>query len=300
MVHHILFIGRRLAFCLALLAVMAPCSLAAEKLVDEELGFSLVVPDRFTPTSEVVGLQEDIVHAFTSGDPKNGYIMLFIEELGGTIGRDLVKREDMPEDFRGRVSAARWNGYDVSVVYILETAEDVSFVTLNAQIPLRRQAIQVKLFGPAEREAEMSALLDEILANLEGETSWNSPGLAGNSNGGSRLRVVPLRNVTDLAKGTKLGIAIALGVAGLIGFWLISNKGPRWALLATAIGVWAVGLSMKNSDVSEVALLSGTLSLLGLAGVLLGLGDLVFRKKRRRKRDVAPNDVVDAEVVDDV
>jgi hypothetical protein len=300
MVHHnILFIGRRLALGLTFLAVAASGSLAAEELVDNDLGFSLVIPDRFTASPEALGVDEDIVHAFTSGDPQNGYIMLFIEKLGGTIGRELVKREDLPEEFSGRVATTRWKEFDVSVVYILETADDVSFVTLNAQIPLRRQAIQVKLFGPAEREAEMTELLDELLANLEGETNWNEPELAGKSNGSSRLRIVPLRSVTGLDRGAQFGIAIAFGVIGLVIYWLISQKGPKWALLATAVGVWAVGRSMRKSDVSEIVLLSSTCSLLGLAGGLLGLGDLFFRKKRRRNSEEGRNDVVDAEVIDD-
>ena len=40
------------------------------------------------------------------------------------------------------------------------------------QVPLRREAVQLFLSGPADQEARGQTLLTETLASLEGESNW--------------------------------------------------------------------------------------------------------------------------------
>jgi len=44
----------------------------------------------------------------------------------------------------------------------------------TAQVPLRREAIQVVAAGPGARAAEVLATLNQVLGSLKGETNWLS------------------------------------------------------------------------------------------------------------------------------
>ena len=43
---------------------------------------------------------------------------------------------------------------------------------LVAQVPLRPEAVQLSVAGPADQETRGQAILEATLASLEGETNW--------------------------------------------------------------------------------------------------------------------------------
>src|SRR5438552_12468994 len=45
----------------------------------------------------------------------------------------------------------------------------------TAQVPLRREAIQIVAAGPGVRAAAVLATLNQVLGSLKGETNWLSP-----------------------------------------------------------------------------------------------------------------------------
>jgi hypothetical protein len=53
-----------------------------------------------------------------------------------------------------------------------EEVNGVPTVTLNAQVPLKPEAIQVGVVGPAAQEEELRGTLRSVLASLDGETNW--------------------------------------------------------------------------------------------------------------------------------
>jgi len=245
---------------------------AGETLVDETRGFTLVLPDGFVANPDLVGASPDIVHGFVLGDPTDEDldIILLIEKMRGTIGRQRLKPEDMPSDFQRRLFTTKWQEFEVDAFEVPEQLGEIQTITYNVQIPLKRAAIQVKLFGPADRESELKSLLAEILANLKGESNWIQ----------SALPSAPMTSSKNYGV-ILLAFAIVFIVGGLVVLWLISRKAPKGTVLAIAAVMYCLGLGLASVRVREVVMLTGALKMLGFAGGLLGIVELVRKRKSR-------------------
>lgn len=291
---------------------------AGEKITNDKLGFDLILPDGFAEAPELLETQPNILHGFRLGDPEDDEpdVYVVIEKLIGTLPRTRMRKEDLP-DFNGHLIRPKWQGYDVNGVALVEEVEGWALITYNVQIPLRRGAIQVKLIGPKEREADLSQMLDQILANLTGESNWQglaeTPPDSGRSN-----RAMSNSGFDDYGK-VLLGVAIGLYLVGVIGLWLISRTGHRGLVLGVGVALFLLGGSVaKQKDrTRELAMFGGTCSLLGFTGGILGLVDLVRKPKKKKgppdaqaattsnpqrglvDAEVIPSTAVDAEVVDD-
>ena len=250
-------------------------SSAGETIVDEARGFTLTLPDGFVADPDLVGVAPGIVHAFVLGDPTDDDldIILFIEKLRGTIGRERLKQEDMPPSFQGRLFTAQWQGFTVDAFEIPEQLGDIQTITYNLQIPLKRAAIQVKLFGPADRKSEMRRLTTEILAGLKGESNW----------------IQSAAPFTPLTSSENYGVilfafATVFVLGGLVALWIISRNAPKGTVLAIAAVIYCLGLGLASVRVREVVLLTGTFKMIGFAGGILGIMDLV-RKRTPKAED---------------
>ena len=245
---------------------------AGETVVDETRGFTLELPDGFVANPDLIGATPEIVHAFVLGDFTDDQldIILLIETLGGTIGRERLQPEHMPPGFQGRLFTTQWQGFDVDAFAVPEKLGEIQTVTYNAQIPLKRSAIQVKLFGPVEREAEIKTLLENTLAGLQGASNW-IPSVAPSS------PVTSSKNYGNFL----LAFAIAFVVGGLVLLWVVSRMAPKGTVLAIAVGIYVAGLALAGIRIREVVLLTGALKMLGFAGGILGIVDLVRDRKPR-------------------
>ena len=256
----------------AVLLLLTSVAYAGETVVDDARGFTLTLPDGFEQNSELAGAAPDIIHAFVLGDPTDDEldIILFIEKMQGTIGRERLKPEDMPPGFQGRLFTTTWQGFDVDAFAVPEQLGEIETITYNVQIPLKRAAIQVKLFGSVDREPELKTLLAEILAGLDGESNWTQS-------------AAPFSSMTSSRNyGTILLVfAIVLILGGLVVLWLVSRRAPKGAVLAIAAAIYCAGLSLASIRVREIIMLTGALKMLGFAGGILGVVDLVRRRKPR-------------------
>ena len=74
----------------------------------------------------------------------------------------------------------KWQGWDVSV-YLIRTRtknaknEEQVMVTRNAAVPVKGNALKLQVTGPEADDAQMDALLKDLLAGLEGQTNWTTP-----------------------------------------------------------------------------------------------------------------------------
>ncbi len=243
---------------------------AGETIVDETRGFTLTLPDGFVANPDLVGATPDIVHGFVLGDPTDEDldIILFIEKMRGTIGRERLKPEHMPPNFQGRLFTTQWQEFEVDGFEVPEQLGEIETITYNVQIPLKRAAIQVKLFGAADRESEMKLLLAEILSGLKGESNWIQ----------SAAPSAPMTSSQNYGV-ILLTLAIVFIVGGLVVLWLISRKAPKGTVLAIAAVIYFLGLRLASVRVREVVMLTGALKMLGFAGGILGIVDLVRKRK---------------------
>lgn len=92
-----------------------------------------------------------------------------------------------------------------------------------------------------------------------------------------------------------LGITIVSVVGALIGFYVLSKKGPRGAVLGVAAVLYVLGKSISASDIRELRLIAGILGLTGFIGGILGLIDL-FKGRSKAGESEIP---VAAEIVEE-
>ena len=79
-----------------------------------------------------------------------------------------------------RMYTEKWKGWDISV-YVIRTKikdehnEDRTMITRNAAVPLKGGGLKLQVTGPESADALMNALLQELLAGLDGQTNWMLP-----------------------------------------------------------------------------------------------------------------------------
>ncbi len=139
-----------------------------------ELGYSLRPPDGFTAYPEG-HVQKDIVDCWIEATPAsaNGAIVLCVQRLHGTIGREGMRQEDLAARNLQRVSF-KWKGFDVDGVRGMAERDRIPVVGLVSQVPLRHEAIQLIVSAPQDQEARAHDLMASTLLTLEGESNWLS------------------------------------------------------------------------------------------------------------------------------
>lgn len=147
--------------------------LRADTVTDVVLGFSLTLPDEFVPRPDLVDATPAIAHAFQFGAPADNEpaTLLLIEKLGGVLDRKRLDKQDMPLGFKGEVFVIDWQEIEIDGFEVPDTANGVDTITYNVQIPLKGEAIQVVMYGPASRQVSLKLLLRQVLNELKGEAS---------------------------------------------------------------------------------------------------------------------------------
>jgi len=250
-------------FCFVLTGLLL---VDAEMLEDKEFGFSLEIPDGFKPNPSL-RQQRDIIHGYVLGDPESGSYeaMLLIERMRGRIPNERIDPKKLPPGFQGSVFTMKWENYLVDAIEVPEALNDTPTITFNVQIPLKKEAIQIKMFGAKERRKELLTLLEGVVSGLKGETNW--------------VYQQPSYREGRAYGYVLLTIAIVAILLILVGMWVISRKAPRGSLLILALLLYAVGWLLKGIRVREVSLVSGVLQMAGFMGILLGIFDAI-RKRR--------------------
>jgi hypothetical protein len=113
-----------------------------------------------------------------------------------------------------------------------------------------------------------------VLDGLKGESSWS-----GHAPVAASTRSVRQSREYGLVL---LAFAIVGIIVGLIGLYFVSRIAPKGTVLAIAVAIWVLGALLRGSASREMAMVSGSLSMLGVAGGILGLMD-VFRKRKLSK-----------------
>lgn len=258
-------------FSLGWISSQAPSD---QVISDKERGFTLTLPKGFTRHLVPAHENPRIIHSFIRGNPNDNETDLFlmIERMGGTIGRERLTPAAMPPGFKGRLFTARWQGLEIDALEVPDESGLLPVVTYLLQIPLKREAIQVKLLGARDRQGELYALIPQVLDGLRGESNWVS--------------------ASDLASSKTYGIALLVAfclivLSGILALWWISRKVPKGVILALSVGLWIAGWQLGEIRIREVVGFSGCLQTIGFAGAILGLIDL-FRRREPKSPEPTP------------
>ena len=156
--------------CLMLL-LLASASAVQSQVRNAELGYSLALPEGFTEFPEARA-QKDVVDAWSETAPAsaNGALVLLVARMHGVLPREAMRQEDVPANTQ--VVSFKWKGFDVGGLKTLTTQAGQPVFVLVAQVPLRKEAVQLSVAGPADQTGRGQAILEATLASLEGETNW--------------------------------------------------------------------------------------------------------------------------------
>ncbi|MBI9018685.1 MAG: hypothetical protein JEZ07_15635 [Phycisphaerae bacterium] len=97
---------------------------------------------------------------------------VFCKKLGGTIAQDdgflkMLNRKKIKNKLYN------WCGHKVPAMYVYEKgAFNMDFVTINVQIPVLPEALQLSFFGSKSNEKFIESKVEEVLDGIEGFTNW--------------------------------------------------------------------------------------------------------------------------------
>jgi hypothetical protein len=192
---------------------------AAGTTVDDSAhGFRFNVPAGYVDYPE--GRAPGVLHVFAHGSPDDPtFSLVRIQALGGTIDRKPLVRETVERAAHASVRGAGveltrfdyrkvpWKGFELDeVVTWIAAPGDKQLLTMTTQVPLRKEAVQLIMLGPAAEEARVGADLRALLGSIDGESNW----------------------LSDAERSEKLGFVVGLVCGGIAGialvFWLLRRR----------------------------------------------------------------------------
>ena len=146
--------------------------LSQAQATNAELGYRFALPSGFTAFPEARS-QKDMVDCWSEATPvsAHGAMILCVQRMHGVLPREAMRQQELPATTQ--LVSFKWKEFDLQGLRSLVSPQggEQAFV-LVAQVPLRREAVQLFLSGPVDQEARGQTLLTETLASLEGESNW--------------------------------------------------------------------------------------------------------------------------------
>jgi hypothetical protein len=261
-----------------------PLSLyAAESISDNQRGFTLTLPEGFTPVQDPGALMPRVVYGYLYGETHEGSIntVLLVLDNGEPLPHRRMQRSELGPAFRGQLLRTTWQGLEIPMTEISEELNGQKATTYSALIPLKQQCIQLKLVGPSDREPELRVLMSQILSGLRGPSNWPSS---------------PPTPATRQPGGIKIIIVFTLlFLVGMVGLWLISRIAPRGTVLVMGVVLFLGGNGARGQNGPVESLFIGLAQMIGFGGILVGLMDLRRRRSQPkaeegRAMDLPPSD----------
>ncbi len=187
-------------FALALVLVLSSAA-SAEVVHDDKLGVSFTVPAGFKdfPAAKAASTPYSYVHG-DSGAPD--YMIIAIEDMQGTIGRDHLTLADLPKDtaVAYELRHEMWKGYDIDVVVGHGSQGEGDITVLVAQVPLTPSAIRVKIMGATDHVVHLNPLMTSLLASIDGKRNWLT----------DSVRSMRLGFLVGVPSGPVIGVCLAI------------------------------------------------------------------------------------------
>ena len=146
--------------------------LSQTQATNAELGYRFALPSGFTAFPEARS-QKDMVDCWSEATPvsAHGAMILCVQRMHGVLPREAMRQQELPATTQ--LVSFKWKEFDLQGLRSLVSPQggEQAFV-LVAQVPLRREAVQLFLSGPVDQEARGQTLMTETLASLEGESNW--------------------------------------------------------------------------------------------------------------------------------
>jgi len=166
-----------------------------------------------------------------------------------------------------KVLSGRWRDEEITLAEITLATPVGDVVSFAAQIPLKREAIQILAMGPTDAREEALGYLNQVLDSLEGKTAWGHSFLGRLDKEGRGIAV--------------LGISGGIVVGGLVVLWRLGRFTGRGGVLGASVVCWVIGHGTTKAWASaEGKMIGGALMVLASCGLILGVLDLSRRRGR--------------------
>jgi hypothetical protein len=158
----------RIIVSMVLIGVSVTTGVASAVVVeDSELGFRFELPDEFVRvTSEEKGDMVRVLRHDMGGPIAD---VVAAERMRGVIGRETPA---VPPGSKLSFFTVRWHSFEIACGRVTEEINGVPCVVFNAQIPLKPEAVQLKIIGPMSEEPRLRLLLSSTLSTFTGATNW--------------------------------------------------------------------------------------------------------------------------------
>ena len=144
---------------------------APESIVDAKLNITLTLPDGFAPYPPGLA-QPGTLYSYISGSPgTDNFQIVGIASMGGSIGREPIAPPQVPGATL-EVKQEAWRSFEIEVIEGTLTQDNVAMFVMVAQVPIKPNAIQLKLVTPVAHKAEMQTTMRTLLASLNGPSNW--------------------------------------------------------------------------------------------------------------------------------
>ena len=147
-------------------------------IYNERLGYRFEIPNGFFDNPEAKA-NPIFEYAFLRQNEDGSRTAISIQNLGGRIGREPWRLEDtekmkarLPSGSKLELLKGQWGGFDIEGFQQTIPVEGGTVSVCAFQIPLAREAIQVNVGGPIEREEELREIAQVILKSLYGKSNW--------------------------------------------------------------------------------------------------------------------------------
>src|SRR5258705_788343 len=136
-----------------------------------ELGYVMSLPDGFVSIpAEFAGVR-DVVGCWAGegSQSSQGSFVLCVQRMHATLGRERLKSSDLPAS--SRLLTVKWQGLDIDAIRTDTSQAGAPLTVYTAQVPLRREAIQVVVAGVVGRGPPPVAIINTLLAPPSGATN---------------------------------------------------------------------------------------------------------------------------------
>ena len=148
--------------------------LVLQATTNAELGYVMSLPEDFVAIPAEFAGGKDVVGCWAGegSQSSHGAFVLCVQRMHATLGREHLKPADLPR--QSQLLSVKWKGLDIDAIRTDTGRTGTAITVYTAQVPLRREAIQVIVAGPSARAAEGLTILNPVLGSLKGETNWLS------------------------------------------------------------------------------------------------------------------------------
>lgn len=158
------------------IAVILLVTLFQSQASNTELNYRITVPPGFIEFSEARATNPDIVDCWAErpSPAVPPLLVMCVVRMRGVLPREAIKREEVPAG--SQLVSYPWREFQIQGLRTEDAQNGDSVVALVAQVPLRREAIQLTFAGSVGQEVRADSLMRMTLASLDGETNWLTSG----------------------------------------------------------------------------------------------------------------------------